>query len=232
MLHKKTLLCAAALLILLTSALWAGDSAAFVDFGFSPDGRYFMFAQYGVQTGTLRPWADLFVVDVAQNNFVSNGRTSYVHDAQVFSGHDGSGALYRIISRNAALAEQYRINFLNLGQPLYIAMNGEATAPDGGIEFRDFASGNTYRANLVPYVEGSGQNLRSSFFINLERINASGRRTYTVGTPQVKRPLIEEYRIRRVIVSPQSDSLIFVIEMKRQAAGSFDIRYMIEAIKL
>jgi predicted secreted protein len=229
MLSKKFFLCAAALM--LASALWAGDSAVFVDLGFSPDGKTFMFAQYGVQSGTLKPWAELFVVDVPRNAFVSGGRVSYIHDAPVLAGHDGIGALYRIIARNSNLADQYRITFLNPGQPLYIAMNGDTGS--GEIEFRDFTSGVSYKANLVSYTEGTGQNLKSSFFINLESISAAGaRRTYTVGSPQIKRGLIEEYRIAKVITAPHDGSLIFIIEMKKQAASGFDIRYMVEAVRL
>jgi len=232
MFFKKTFLCAVVLFIC-TPVLRAGDSAAFVDLGFSPDGKTFMFAQYGVQSGTLKPWADLFVVDVARNNFVSGGRISYIHDAPVVAGNDGSGALYRLIARNSALADQYRINYLNMGQPLYIAINGASTSPGETIEFRDFASGNSYRANLVPYTEGEGQNLKSSFFINLEcNTAAGGKRAYTVGTPQIKRPLINEYRIRKVMIAPHDGSMIFVIEMKRLAGSGFDIRYMVEAVRL
>jgi len=231
MVFKKIFLCAAVLFIFIPM-LWAGDTAAFVDLGFSPDGKTFMFAQYGVQSGTLKPWADLFVVDVARNNFVSGGRVSYVHDAPVAAGNDGSGALYRLITRNVALADQYRINYLNLGQPLYIAINGAPSDSGETIEFRDFASGKSYQANLVLFTEGEGQNLQSSFFINLECNTAGAKRSYTVGTPRIKRPLISEYRIRKVIVAPQDGSLIFVIEMKKLAGGDFDIRYMIEAIKL
>ena len=231
MFGKKIILCVAALL-LASALLWAGDSAVFVDLGFSPDGKTFMFAQYGVQSKTLKPWADLFVVDVARNNFVSGGRVSFVHDAPVLAGNDGSGALYRLIARNVNLADQYRINFLNQGQPLYISMNG-TTAPDGSIEFRDFSSGNSYKANLVSYVEGSGQNLKSSFFINLESHSAGNvRRNYMVGTPQFKRDHIEEYRIAKVMVAPHDGSMIFVIEMKRTAASGYDTRYMVEAVRL
>ena len=231
MVFKKTFLCAAFLLIF-AFALWAGDTAAFVDLGFSPDGKIFMFAQYGIQSQTLKPWADLFVVDVARNNFVTGGRVSYVHNAPVLAGTDGSGALYRVIAQNAGLADQYRINYLNQGQPLYIAMNGASAGAGEFIEFRDFASGNSYKANLVPYTEGAGQNLKSSFFINLECISAANaRRTYTVGNPQLKRPLIEEYRIKKVVIAPLDGSMIFVIEMKKQSDSGFDIRYMVEALR-
>jgi predicted secreted protein len=233
MILRKTFLLAALIPLAALSSLWAGDTASFVDLGFSPDGRIYMFAQYGVQANSLRPWADLFVVDVPRNNFVSGGRISYTHDSPVLAGQDGSGALYRIIARNASIAEQYEVSFLRQGQPLYIALNNDPPPPGETIEFRDFESGNSYRANLVSYVEGSGEGMRSSFYISLESATAGGvRKTYTVGTPQLKRPHIAAYRIKKVMIAPRDGSIIFVIEMKKQSAGGYDIRYMIEAARL
>ncbi|MDR3116176.1 MAG: DUF2259 domain-containing protein [Treponema sp.] len=216
------------------SCLWAGDIASYVDLGFSPDGKTYMFAQYGVQEKTLRPWADLFAVDVSKNAFVSGGRVSFVHDSPVHAGQDGSGALYRILSRNTALADRYGIDYLLLGHALYVSLNGV----DGGIsgetiEFRDFEPAISYKAQLVPAIEGSGPDLKSSFFIALERVQKDRSRIlYTVGTPQVKRPLISSYRVKKVIAAPQYTSLIFVIEMRKQGDQGIDIRYMVEAVVL
>ena len=53
-----------------------------------------------------------------------------------------------------------------------------------------------------------------------------------MGTPQVKRPLVASYNIKKVIVDPRGDSIIFVIEMKKQGEGGVDIRYMVEALRL
>jgi predicted secreted protein len=193
-----------------------------------------MFAQYGVEAGTLKPWAELSVVDVPRNNFVSGGRVSYTHDSPVVAGQDGSGALYRILTRNTALADQYRVNFLFQGQPLYLSLeNGEDPVFGETIEFRDFEQGASYRASLVPYVEGSGTNLKSSFYINVERTAGNGsKKSYVVGTPQLKRPLIASYRIRKVMIAPRDGSVIFVIEMRKQNGAGFDIRYMVEALRL
>ena len=226
---KKTFLFAV-LFLILGFCLWAGDSAVFADLGFSSDGTIYMFAQYGVQSGSLKPWADLYVVDAARNSFVNGGKVSFVHDKAVTAGNDGSAALFRLIARNAALAEKHKVDFMNLGQPLYIAVNGGSKESGQTIEFRDFTAGNSYKATLVSYTEGSGPNLKSSFFINLEYTSAANvTRTVTVGNPQIKRPLVEEYRIVKVIKAPQNSALIFVIEMKKQAATGFDIRYMVES---
>ena len=233
MVNKKSFYVLAVILLLNTAGIRAGDTASFVDLGFSPDGRTYMFAQYGVLANSLKPWADLFIVDVARNNFVSGGKFSYVHDSPVISGQDGSGALYRAIARNSSQAEKYQISFCFQGQPLYVSMDN--TSPDGTspIEFRDFESGASFRASMVSHVEGSGDSLKSSFFINLERTARDGsKKTYTVGTPALKRPLVASYRIRKVMIAPRDGSMIMVIEMKRQEGGDSAIRYMVEALRL
>jgi len=212
--------------------LWAGDTAVFVDLGFSADGRIYMFGQYGIHSGTLQPWADLYVVDVSSNNFVPGGKITYVHNSPVMAGHDGSGALYRLIARNTSLADQYNVNFLFQGHLLYVFMENGVNSGNETIEFRDFEKADFFRAVLIS--SGSGSSTDSSFFINLERKSSNGStRTYTVGNAGIKRPGIISYRIRRVLAAPRTSSLVFVIEMKkRNADGSTDIRYMVETLKL
>jgi predicted secreted protein len=233
MLMKKNLFLTSFILLTCVSGLWAGDLASFVDLGFSPDGRTYMFGQYGVQLQSLKPWAELYVVDVNSNNFVQNGKVSYVHNTPIRAGQDGSGVFYRLISGNSNLANNYGITFQNQGLPLYISRNENPSAYGERIDFRDFISGNSYTAELVPSITGSGQNTRSSFYIRLERRSPSGQsRSYTVGSPGVIRPLIVSYNIKRVLIDPQGSSIIFVIEMKRLAEDGYDIRYMIEAQRL
>jgi predicted secreted protein len=230
---KKILLTMVGILIICIPGLWAGDSASFVDLGFSDDGGVYMFAQYGVQSGALKPWADIFVVDVARNSFVPGGKVSFVHDTPIAAGQDGSGVLYRLIAENAGLAARYGISFPNQGQPLYVSLRGEGSIAGETIEFRDFESGKFYRANLVSSAEGSGQNLRSSFYINMESSSGDGqRRSYTVGDPDMKRPRVTSYHIKKVIVNRRGDSCVFVIETKRQVEGSYEIRYMVETLRL
>jgi predicted secreted protein len=231
MFNRKAAFTFVAIFLLSLPVLWAGDTATFVDLGFSPDGKTFMFAQYGVQSRNLRPWADLFVVDVPRNNFVSGGRLSYVHDSPVVAGQDGSGALYRMISRNAALAERHRINFCFQGQPLFIAL--DERAPGEAIEFRDFETGANYRASLVSYIEGSGAALKSSFFIALARTTQDGsKKIYIVGNSAIKRSMVASYQIRKVMIAPHDGSMIFLIQMKVMDGGDANIRYMVEALRL
>jgi predicted secreted protein len=231
MYFKRTFLVFSMLLAFNTTVLKAGDSASFVDLGFSADGRIYMFAQHGVRSGTLYPWADLFVVDVARNDFVPQGRIPYAHDKPINAGQDGSGALYRLLTQNAELIERYGLSYPNQGQPLYIALNGDPSYEGAAITFRDFGSDISYRANLVEKINGSGKNVRSSFYITLESTDGDVEETFTIGTPQLERTSIFSYRIKKVLVAPSGNALIFVIEMKRHGENGPDIRYMVEALR-
>jgi len=230
---RRVFVALAGLLVINVSALWAGDSATFVNLGFSADGSIYMFAQYGVRSGTLRPWADVFIVDVARNDFVSGGRTSYTHDRPIVHGQTGSGSMHSLIARNASLAERHGVVFPNQGQPLYIALAGDPALDNEPITFRDFSTGISYHAALVETIEGTGANLRSSFFINLRSTNPRGEtRAFIVGSPNIWRNGILSYRIRQVLISPAGDSMIFVIEMRQAAGNTHNIRYMVAALRL
>jgi predicted secreted protein len=231
MFSKRTIFSICIVFFICVSALWAGDTAVFVDLGFSPDGRTYMFGQYGVLSPSLKPWADVYVVDMAANNFVPNGKLSNTHNTAIKAGQDGSGILYQMLANNSSLTNRYRIDFQNQGQPLYITRNETPPAYGETIDFRDFLSGKSYVAQLVPTINGSGMNARSSFYINLEvRYNGQLSR-YKVGTPDVVRPRILAYNIKKVIIDSTGNSIIFVIEMKRAAEGGHDIRYMVEAFR-
>jgi predicted secreted protein len=238
MLLKKTVLVTspammAAILLICVSGVWAGDSASFVDLGFSPDGRTYMFGQYGVQSPSLKPWAEIFVVYVRSNEFVQNGRASYTQDSQIRAGQDGSGVFYRLLNGNSNLANQHGINYQNQGLPLYISRADILPANGESIDFRDFTAEKAYRAELVSSVSGSGQNTKSSFFIKLEARSQNGQiKNYTVGSPGIVRPLIVSYNIKKVLIDARGESLIFVIEMKRFAGDGYDFRYMVEALRL
>ena len=230
---KKNLILILVIFLICISALWAGDISVFVDLGFSPDGSTFMFGQYGVLSPSLRPWAEIYVVDVASNRFVQNGRASFTQNTPIRAGQDGSGILHQLVSSNSALSNRYNIDFQNQGLPLYISRNENPPANADIIDFRDFLSGSNYTAHLVPTVTGSGQNTSSRFHINLRAVLANGQvKNYTVGTPNFIRQRIAQYNIKRVLIDAGNNSIIFVIEMKRIAENGFDIRYMVEAVRL
>jgi predicted secreted protein len=168
--------------------LWAGDTASFVDLGFSPDGKTYMFAQSG--TGSI---------------------TASRASPSIALGTNPAGA-FGTAPPDQVLAGQ---------------TSPKQIQPEpASIEFRDFESGASYRASLVSSVDGSGRSLKSSFNINLERTARDGsKKVYTVGTPQLKRPLIASYCIKKLMIAPHDGSMIMVIEMKKQDGGNIDIRF-------
>jgi predicted secreted protein len=47
----------------------AADRAEFNALGYSPDGQYFAFEQFGIQDGSGFPYSDIFIIDVATDAF-------------------------------------------------------------------------------------------------------------------------------------------------------------------
>jgi predicted secreted protein len=190
-----------------------------------------MFAQYGVSEGSLKPWAEMRIVDVKTNDFIPNGRFNYTHSDRIAAGQDGSGALFRLIARNSPAIERYAIPFLHQGIPLYISLLNGHTPGGDVIDFRDFERESAYSATLVPFTEGYGETLRSSFFIRLSRTEKNGAtRTFTVGSPDIKRSGVQSYSIKKALVAPDRSSMIFVIEMRVLKGNGPDIRYMVETL--
>jgi predicted secreted protein len=229
---KKTVCILFIILFTSVSVLWAGDTAVFVDLGFSSDGRIYMFGQYGVQSPSLRPWADIYIVDVVTNSFVQNGKVSLIDSVPIKAGQDGSGILHKLVSNNSSLTNRYDINFQNQGLPLYISRDENPPSHGEKIDFRDFLSGKTYKAQLIPTTTGSGQNVKSQFYINLEVSSPSQYRTYKVGSPTFTRQGIVQYNIKKVLINANGNSVIFVIETLRVTDNGFDVRYMVEALRL
>jgi len=189
-----------ALLFLPLQAAFAGDIAEFINYGFTPDGAVYLYGEYGVDEDTLRPWANLGIVDTARNEFLNGGRLSYRGSRKVRAGQDGREALDAVIAENAALTAAYGIGrpgFLVPGTPLYIA-SPDAPRLDT-VNFRDFERETSYRAALTAARGTDASGLWSSFYISLERTGPDGFTTSRiVGSPSVRRPGVSAYTIRQV----------------------------------
>jgi predicted secreted protein len=228
-----------ALFAVVGSGLWAlppreGDSATFVDLGFSKNGKNYFFAQYGVLVDSLLPWADFMVVDVAKNDYVPGGRFSYVDTKPIVAGQNGSGVMHKLMTENSDFAKSYGADNLNQGRALYISLDDGAPGHQGvnseDLEFRDFDPSNTFKVTLTFTVQGSDSSLKSSSYIMVTKTTKNGEvKHYKVGTLGLERPGISAYHIRKVLINPGGDSMIFVIELRK---GGTNVRYMVEALKL
>jgi predicted secreted protein len=227
--HKRAIL--VSLLVLAGLAASAGDAAVFQNLGFSPDGRHFMFALYGVKEKTTLPYAELYTVDVARNRFVPGGVRQAVGKTPVEPGSDGRGALFNLLADALSLKRKYGIDHTLTGRLVYILLDGAEPEPE--LEFRDFQADRKYRIVLNQSSIGSGQGVRSSFHLAITVEEASGRvRSYTAGNPDYWRNGVRRYRIRQVILAPDGRSLIFVMEKELEEPTGADIRYMVETLKL
>lgn len=224
--------------------LFAGDISTFVNLGFSPDGKYFMFGQHGLQPDRGKAYAEVYVVDIAANKFVSNGALKGEFGIAFDPGQTALGAMINLLESNVSLKERFRIDHLKTGRLLYLDVEDPAAGKEkdptmdaapvedaaNSLEFRDFATGRSFRMSLVQNAEESGGDVRSSFYILMDVSEASGQtHNYTVGHPHFKRSGITGYRIVRVIAGPDNRSLVLIIsKMDRDS----NVRYMVETIKL
>lgn len=220
------------LLVFLCSAsiLVAGDIATFVNCGFSSNSRYYMFALYGIDDKSS-PYAETYIVNVPANDFVPGGARRALYNEPVQPGQEGLGAFLMLFKDVIPITKQYSINHMKTGRILYLLLNGEE--PKANLEFRDFNTGNRYDVSLNQSQYGSGSSVSASFFIDVTINFADGTyKDYTVGRPNYKRKGVLSYQISQVILSPDEESLVFIVEKEEQDHDGVNIRYMVETVKI
>lgn len=113
-----------ALALAMTAPAYAGDRA-FADFiGFSEDGRFFAFEEFGVQDGSGFAYSTIYVIDLTVDAWVPGSPYRFQAD-------DETIALGRARNEAAAMAAG-TIAELGIGQPAdIIALNGDGEAGDG-----------------------------------------------------------------------------------------------------
>lgn len=217
--------------------VFAGDSAVLVEKGFSEDGNYFIFGQYGKTDRSFQGWAELYTVDLDENDYAEGGvfkvspgeNTSSKSGLQVFEELEGK-SYYFTRKYNAAPAEADQI--------LYIREDESKSASEE-IVFKDFTKSisserSDYHVRLFPTYEGKGASSKSSFFIMIEKRDSLGNvvASQKVGTPSIKRSGVTGYKIERIECNKSGTKLVFLVEKKVEDKTGVNIRYMIEACVL
>ncbi len=222
------------LFALALTALSAGDVATFVDKGFSEDGRYYVFGQYGKTDKKFQGWAELYQVDIAANDYTDNG-VFKTKPSAVTADKNGRDVFEALEGKSFYYFKDLKCQPANIDHVLYILDDVNKTGTDE-IVFKDFRSGDLenadeYRIKLYPTVNGSGKNARSSFYIMLEKYNANGDIILSkkIGTPSISRKGVTNYKIERIFCDKSEKNLIFVIEKMMEDDTGTSIRYMIEA---
>ncbi len=227
MAHRLALVCA---MILAACAAFAGDVAQFANLGFSADGKYFMFGQYGIAEKDSTPWADTFIVDVKANAFAAKGVRHLAGQQPVDPGSNGMGALLNALSDGIAQTRQYKVDHLVTGRLLYVLVDGAQAADT--LEFRDFPTGRAYKISLTQSAAPAGQPVSSSFNIAITVTEKDGTTSsFTAGSPAIKRAGVKAYHIKQIVLSPDSRSLVFIVQREEQDTKGANIRYMVETVR-
>jgi len=231
---KKSLI--TILLCCMTLGLWAGDVAVFKNLGFSPDSRYFQFAQYGIDSATQNPWVETFIVDVVKNDFTVGGKARSSFPVGVTLGDDGLKALLAHLEKYGSERAQWKLDYLQQGRPIYFRVTGEATNQDyDNLQVLDYKTGRNYALSLKKTITPKGATVSSAFFLTLEVKDKAGKvlADYKVGNPAIVRPGVQNYTVTQMILTPNERSLIFVIEREEtDGQGGLNLRTMVEAVTL
>jgi predicted secreted protein len=216
-----------ALFVTVTIAAFAGDVAQFVNLGFSPDSRYFMFGQYGILEKGSAAWAGTFIVDVPANVFAPKAVRQFTSTKAVEPGASPIGALLNVLSEGAAEQKKFHVDHLLTGRLLYILVDG-AEASDA-LEFRDFPSGHTYKVTLAQKQNDAG----ASFGLSISLTEKDGAvKTINGGHPALSRPGVKAYHIKQIILAPDGSSLVFLVQKEEQDTTGYNIRYMVETVRV
>lgn len=220
-------------LLLGPATVFAGDAAVFSNIGFSSDGRYYIFGQYGKLDKTYEAWAEIYTVDVAGNVFVKNE----VYKTKNTSG-SGKNAYDNLLKKNSSKINKYNCSKRQI--PLYVR-ESNTKDPGEAIIFKDFDGSEELGEDIYYNIKlvckkswDRGPSLQSSFYINLEKKDSEGNVIYSrkVGTPDYWRPNITSYRIDRIFTDPAGKSLVFIVEKTLKDDKGTSIRYMVETIRL
>ena len=233
---KKLIICAMAVLFC-CAALSAGDVATFVDKGFSEDGKYYVFGQYGRTDKKYQGWAEIYQVDIAKNDWVDGG-VFRIKPTAVTADKAGIDVYEALEGKNYYYLRDLKCSVANADHVLYILDDVYKTGTDE-IVFTDFNNStvdnpNTFHIQLVPTINGKGKNVKSSFIINVEKKDSEGNTISKtqVGSPDVVRTGISGYKIERIMCDPTQKNFIFVVEKIQKDDTGISIRYMVEAAKI
>lgn len=226
---------AGTLLMLASFCAFCGDAAAFVDIGFSDDGKTYVFGEYGMTDYDFQGYAEIYTVDVEQNDFVKGGIFRTLPSKSTY-GKAGRDIYDALLSKARWWLRKYDCKSVDSEHVIFIA-DGKSAGSDE-IVFKDLEGSTVereifYHIKLVKTVEGSGQSLKSSFFITLEKADGNGHTLSRdmIGSPDIKRDSVADYKIEKIFMDKSNRSLVFVVAKTLEEKHGTSVRYMVEAIR-
>ena len=203
--------------------LWAGDTATFLSVGCSEDFRYYAFAQYGVQDGSGFPYAELYIVDVAENNFVPNGVVKHVWKEEDLA--QGIHVLLNTRAATDSILSAYHISERFQMRPVVAPADSQRTAvrwqnKDGEI------------IHVSMHQESRGEPAQYSSEAAFSLHLAAPQDTLTIGQKSRFRDHIVRYDIDRVLTNEKQTAYLFVLRMAQIGFEGPSIRFMVETVML
>ncbi|MBN9309201.1 DUF2259 domain-containing protein [Devosia sp.] len=122
-------------LALLASPALAGDAAAIDPIGFSADGRYFAYEEYGVQDGSGFPYDSIFLVDLIADKWVGTPVRVRLDDETATL----DAARQQALSEAKAMLD--KAGLVMPAQPLLMNADGEVGASGMEVGFGMFGNG-------------------------------------------------------------------------------------------
>ena len=215
---------------------FAGDAAAFVDLGISQDGRTYAFAEYGKTDKTFQGYAEIYTVDIEKNDFV-DGEVFRTNPSTATTSKSGKAMYEELYEKASWKLRKYDFKPASVDNLLYV--RDDKKEGESEIVFKDFEGSTNeqsvyYHIKLAKTVFGSGEGLRSSFFITMEKKDAEGTviSRNIVGSPDIKRKKVTDYRIDRIFSDKTGRNLVFIVEKTVSDVNGSSIRYMVETIRL
>jgi predicted secreted protein len=217
---------------LFSVSLFAGDVAQFIDMGFSSDGFYYMFGQYGVEDSSWRGYADLYTIDVKKNDFVPAGVFSTPPSAAT-AGKTGKELFDELVKKADPVIKKYALSVNNNGEALYVMSEDSGKQ---NIRFREFDSdkkpGQIWWEVRVNTLLDEKKNTSSFYLIVDKNEDGAVGRRYLAGSPGVQRKDVFRYNIRRIIPDKKGVFLVFVMEKEMNASRGKSVRFMVETLAL
>lgn len=130
----------------------AADNAERAIIGFSPDGRYFAFEQYGVQDGSGFPYSEIFLVDLDTNDWVKDSPVREILQSET--------ALVRAARAKAAKSAGALLKKFRTAEP------GELLASQPPTE----ASDDRHRLSFDAYYASRSQQPGDAYALRLELV--------------------------------------------------------------
>ncbi|MGI5059094.1 DUF2259 domain-containing protein [Treponema pectinovorum] len=217
------------------SLSFAGDAAAFVDFGLSSDGKTYVFAEYGKTDKTFQGYAGIYCVDIEKNDWIS-GEVFRTPPSVATAKKSGKQVYEELLKKAEWTLKKYNIK---KSSPDNLLFTRENSSSNGEIVFKDFEGSTVeksvfYHIKLEKNVEGKGSSCHSSFFIVLEKQDELGNviSRNIVGNPDIRRKGVTNYTINRIFSDKSGRNLVFVIEKQIEDETGTCIRYMVETIRI